>query len=944
MEQQPHISEYSILTSLAGALLNEFQQLQTTRKKLTLFSGRKRDEQSGSYCYRFEIPEDVWLKGIEHALFSFGRDNPLTIPGRILSVDNQYLTIALPFDVGTIIPETSCTWNVEQNLKPIVALLNNLQTIPPLVATVLRPEEKSNVIQQKIELTFPPDMTESLHQKVQKAVENNVSFVWGAARSGKTTLLAACAANFLKANKKILIVADNHEHLDNCLALSIQCAQKIGIDAAPLAFKLGMPPNLDEVAQRYSILRTPIESFRRYTASRIKQIINEDYFAQLHELKTKIAEKTAQIEAMENDIVSLKNQITRIQNASVLEKMKKDFSKDALSAAQQKLNEKVAMQKRLQAIHQTLKSELSKAEMSSPLSPQDHTALDVDAKRIEHFGGMEKIHALIEETLQLYDQNVIESKQLIGVTAASMMANRHFRDHLYDVILIENAESISLPALAAIALQAKEQLIVSGNPFQIELESFSKSSIALQWLQKDIFSFIAGTDDPNGVAEFLMNHPHWCIMLTPEKIDRLPLSYLFLPELYRKELGDLPPDDIKGRIFFFDTSTMEAGCKQYLGKKKILPYNTVHAKKTVECVKDALVEGNHTVDEVAVILPFAGQTLYTKLLLRMNGLHGVEVGTPHNFRSKSKRAVIFDTVASNLDYTLRQLDDKKIGETTITRMFNTILSCAGDDLYVIADMTHMEKLYGSRRVLNLLTRLKELSESEPSLYHSVKKFDALEWDERQPFFDRTKRRSTAAASASAKETSKEDIELAIRKKMMQKSQETKPQQAVARSFERDIFQSTLRVLGLLTDLNLLAEYIGADILFRKTLSVEQVCEKIPLQECKNEKEFSDLMQKWNLVVYEMSGGDRTDLTFFGKNTHEARIRYDINNLKVYYSSEFQAVLEEGRKKIAMMVARVFQELLGKPQPANPNEWSTAYLNFLSRLEAYFDWISSELRK
>jgi hypothetical protein len=104
------------------------------------------------------------------------------------------------------------------------------------------------------------------------------------------------------------------------------------------------------------------------------------------------------------------------------------------------------------------------------------------------------------------------------------------------------------------------------------------------------------------------------------------------------------------------------------------------------------------------------------------------------------------------------------------------------------------------------------------------------------------------------------------------------------------------------------------------------------------------MQKWNLVVYEMSGGDHTDLSFFGKNTPEARIRYDINNLKVYYSSEFQAVIEEGRKKIAMMVARVFQELLGKTQPANPNEWSTAYLNFLSRLESYLAWISSEIRK
>jgi hypothetical protein len=946
MEQQ-QISEYSILTSLAAALLNELQQLQTAMKTLKFFSGVKIDQKEGSHWYRFEIPEDIWLEGVEHAIFSFGNENPLTIPGRIVSLDNQYLTIALPFDLGTIIPETHCAWNVEQHLKPVVTLLGNLKEIPPVLTSLFRPTDDANVFQSNIEPSFPPDTSQSLQQAVRGALQKRVSFAWGPARSGKTSLIAACAANYLKANKKILIIADDREDLDDCLALTIEYAQKIGVDAVPLSVTLGTPPNLEEISRPYPVLKTPIEAFREYTLCRTKEIINQDFFERLAEYRKKIDEKSAQIEDMNNEITSFKNQITKIQNASVLEKMKKEFSKESLAAAQQKLNEKLAMQKRLQALQQSLMSDLSKAEAFSPLSKKEIETLDVSAKRIAHFGGLEKIHALIEETVQLYEQNVIESKQLVCATASTMMANQHFRDQMYDVILIENAEAISLPALGALSLQANEQLIVAGDPFQIELETYSKSAIANEWLKKDIFSLIAGMDDINQITEFLLNNPQCCLKLTPDTLDRLPLSYLFLPEMYRQEFGNLPADDIKGRIFFFDTSSMDAGCKQYLGKKKMLPYNEVHAKKTVECVKDALVEGNHTAGEIAVILPLLGQTLYTKQQLRMHGLTPVEVGTPHNFRSKQRRAVIFDTVASNLDYTMRLLDDKKAGETTLRRMFNTILSCAGEDLYVIADMSHFEKMYKGRLVLKLLARLKELSESEPSLYNSSKKFDSLDWHERKPYFERNKKKtvkSPVALPSAGKEKSKEDVELAMRMKMIKKSKETQPQQAVARSYEREIYQSVVRVQGMVADLNLLAQYIGADLLFRRTLSVEQLSEKLPHDSCKNEKEFSDLMQKWNLVVYEMSGGDHTDLSFFGKNTPEARIRYDINNLKVYYSSEFQAVIEEGRKKIAMMVARVFQELLGKTQPANPNEWSTAYLNFLSRLESYLAWISSEIRK
>jgi hypothetical protein len=56
------------------------------------------------------------------------------------------------------------------------------------------------------------------------------------------------------------------------------------------------------------------------------------------------------------------------------------------------------------------------------------------------------------------------------------------------------------------------------------------------------------------------------------------------------------------------------------------------------------------------------------------------------------------------------------------------------------------------------------------------------------------------------------------------------------------------------------------------------------------------------------------------------------------------VLEESKHRIATSVSKVFQECLGKSQPANPRDWSTAYLNFLGKMEAYLEWISEQLRR
>jgi len=408
------------------------------------------------------------------------------------------------------------------------------------------------------------------------------------------------------------------------------------------------------------------------------------------------------------------------------------------------------------------------------------------------------------------------------------------------------------------------------------------------------------------------------------------------------------PIAAKGRIFFIDTSEDQTRCKQYAGRKRILPFNEMQTKKMLECVKHALMESDRRAGDVGVILPFTGPTLYSKLQLRLEGMGNIEVGTPATFAGQRKKAIIFDTTMAGVDYTMRTIDDKKVGEHRIARLFNTVLSCVGEDLYVLADMSHYRALYKDRLLVRLLMLLEaEADQKRPGLSAAVKKFDEMDLAKRAQLFVYSPR-SVVAAPATVvkpvKEEAKIDAELELKLQMLSKQREGKPVMTV-RDFEREIFTAVERVLGFRRDINLLSQFLGGELLFRSTFNVEDSMQQLPWAMCQNEKQFREIMEQWNLLIYEMSGGSKSDMTIFAHNSPETRVRKDLQNLRSLYATEVKAIMDEGKQKIAVEVSKVFQDLVGKGQlPGNPDEWSKAYINFLGRLEAYLSWISEQLRR
>ena len=951
-----------LFTHLATALQTELEQLKADRKEITLFSGERTGTFAGYTYYRFEIPEDILLRTTERATFTFGQQRDISVPGNIIAIENQYLTVALPKDFGASLPEVLCSWNYVEEIKPIIDLLRTIDAKSTIPSLIFNPTEgwNSHIVSfeaQGLSIT-PPYQLEA----VKQILKNRVTFLWGPILSGKTHVLGLAAANYIKSGRRVLFVAPSNHNIDEVALKTISFGELLGVDMKKRSVRVDLPSSesFESIApysfehqletakaEKRKIFQERVSLINIYWQVKIKQILYEDFYKKIQEKRDRLAELRKTIDQTSKEISQLNQTIVELEGESLIERMKKGFSKEDTEIAHQRLTDQQQFLKRLMTTQKSISNEITQIELSAPISSEEHKQFKEANKRIEELGGLEKVTQAVESFIAVDEKTLLQSQMFIATSIATALIDPAIRGQQFDLVIVDEAQRVNLPTLAALSTLARDKMVVAGDPFQVESESITTDEKAQQWLQRDIFLHVAQTTELHRLFEWTEKNSRWAILMKSLFATTPKLSVFMASVLFDDKINVFASPQAKGKIYFIDTSEIRSRCKQYAGKKKILPYNELHTKQAVECVKHALMESGRSALDVGVILPFIGPTLHTKLQIRLNGIKNVEVGTPQSFCNRRKSAIIFDTTMAGVDYTMRSIDDKKVGDHKIARLFNTVFSCVGEDLYVIADLSHFKSFYRDRLFTRLLMLLQaEADVQQPSFADAVKNFNEMDYNTRTGLMSLSGKRphNITPVSRSQKYEEEADVELKIHMKMMAKQRETKPAPSPKRNIEHDVSIAVERVLGWRTDVNLVSQFVGGDVLFRNSFATGEAIQRLPLDICENEKNFQNLMDRWNLLIYDMSGGSKTDLSFFAHKGPEARVRQDIRNLRAFYSSDVEAAVEEGKKKLAVDVARVFQELLGKNQPSNPTEWSTAYINFLARLEAYLSWISDQVRR
>jgi len=164
-----------------------------------------------------------------------------------------------------------------------------------------------------------------------------------------------------------------------------------------------------------------------------------------------------------------------------------------------------------------------------------------------------------------------------------------------------------------------------------------------------------------------------------------------------------------------------------------------------------------------------------------------------------------------------------------------------------------------------------------------------------------------------------------------------------RKLKSDVYSAVLRVLAKREVINLVAQYLEAFPLYKTTLETIKASVFLPDVECDNENEFKNVMNMWNLLIYEASDAEKADHPLATKARVSAKISTDMQQIYAYYHSDLEFVVEVGKHKLAQGVQQIFNDCIGK-KPVTPTDWMKAYLVFLGRMEKYLDTVINQIRK
>jgi hypothetical protein len=952
----------SLFEKLADALQQELTLLNKGRRSMTMFSGHRTGSFAGRTYYRFEVPEDILLRTIEMATFTFGRSNPLTMEGNIITMENQFVTVALPQDFGPSLPEVEASWDYSAQIQPTLDLLASLKPDETIPRLMLNPADTANAHAVPFDPVIPDKTPPDQATAISRAMENVVTMVWGPILSGKTHVLGSIASNYLKGGKSVLFVSPSNEQVDDMLLRTVEIGTSVGVDMAATAARYDLPTlnTADEIApysfehqvesareEKRKVFQERVTLLKAYWDVRVKQILHEDFYQRTQDMRDTVAALRKKADATTKELGELKQKFTTLKNASLIDKMKRGFSKDDLVAAQKKLQQKQQHLKHIQQFEKTLINDITTIELNAPINAAETKSFNATVKRIDELGGIETVGKAVKDFTNIDEATLLKDKSFIATSVATARMDPMLKGRKFDMVIVDDAQVITLPTLVSLSAMAKEKVVVGGDPFQIEPDALLNNEAGATWLQSDIFLSVAGTETLNDLFTWAETNKQWSVFLSSHFATTPKLSLFVGKTFFDDKINVFAPPAAKGRIIFIDTSSEGGRCRQYLGKKKILPFNEVHAGHVVECIKHAYMDGGRTSGDLGVVLPFPGPTLYTKQQVRMEGLRNIEIGTPHSFRGRRKKALIFDTTMAGVDYTMKTIDDKKKGKHSILRLLNTIFSCVEQDLYIIADMGHFRSMYKDRLLTTTLLALQEQADlKQPVFFNQVRAFDALDRGDRLSYYSITKGEAetmSIGAKAAEKEPEKEDHELKLQMKLMAKKEQVKAPGDDAHKIESEIVRKIDRTLGLRMDVNFLSLYTGGDLLFHNSHETDIASEKLPRDIVSGNQDFQKVMEYWNLLIYDTSGGNKTAHPLLTHKGPETRARQEVKHLRSFYSSDVGAAISEGKNKIAAEVTKIFQSLLGKNQPGNPIEWARAYIKFLERLEAYLTWIAGQIR-
>ena len=904
------------LNEIRSVLTEEIGALSRMPNESILSNGKRIAFRDDAAVYRFEIPENYHFVPATTVRCTMGTAVRFSFLAVVADVQSQFLFLLFPCDAGESIPEMECKWNPAESVEHLNKAWSTFVSTDT-VDKLLERTFSNNELPPKKDPIFSSAFSPSQQEAIKQSLNRKISFVIGERKRGKTGVAALLLLNGLREGKRVLYLSGSSGSLHGCLK-EIAEVNPIAVEESIAVMNEGLFSRSDVLADYLPKVHPINEETRVGLKKLFSFIIAEPDYNEVQLLHNKLKEKQRQLNEANEELQTAKDELNRMQNASMIERLR--TGKKAVEDLQIKVQDKQSLVERLRQHQNIFTKELLKKEERLPVPLKDK-------KNIERFALTQFPSADMKKT-----EEMILSKRCFATTVYNIITMPRSVLSSFDIVCIDDAHALHLPQLLLFASFAKERCFILADTTEQPPQSISQLDAARKWLHKNYFNYYQNEDVDH--YRFMVNLlPHNTVSELQSENSEVSIFELSLfAALEKKEV----PSGAKGRIFLINTEDQHAVSPQYIGKKKILPFNEVNAKRVVDCIKYSLLNGSTTLADILVVAPQSGQTMFLREYLKAHQFGDVEITSLGSIRLCSKRTVIFDLTAAGIDFTLRALDDKKVGLVQVADMFNTLFSTVIDDMYIVADVAHFNNKYKGRFIATLLEKVQSIRENEAAIISAVKRFDDLSTELRQKVI-----------FGSAEEKNQPDYKLKLdqSKQSSLDSSKNAPINSIAsadKKLKSEIRLACLRVLAHREMINLITQYLGALPLYKTTLETQKYSSIIPEYDCQNENDFKIVMDMWNLLIYETSDVRKTEHPLFQKARVDSKVPIDLQQIHSFYHSDLEMVVEEGKHRLAQSIQKIFNDCIGK-KPVTPIDWMNAYIVFLNRMEKYLDTIINQIR-
>lgn len=672
-----------------------------TPRDYRLIRGKRLTGVTGRFVYCFEAPAKIPIKEGSSADLRVAEScAPVTLSRK----SGASIELAVPIDLGPDVPEATLLIEdsglAEALVGRLTATIGDNSEFNSTLARKLFNAQQLNT-QPQLEALRPVDgLTEEQQRAAAGLSALEAGFLWGPPGTGKTATLAALAHAAFSANRRTLIVSQTNDAVD---ALLEALCRRISGRA-----KLAIPEG--------SVIRLGAISRAELLESFGPQVQRESVLARVQAKTTKrLEELRSDHRKIRQQIAELETTATLLRSEGVLTvkldelKAKRDIARPGIFATLRRVffgwgkvrqivvDETVDLDAEIRLVESGLKKVILALGDSERARVAANLA-DVKAEEPEIGAAV----AQLEEVIREAHRATVENARTVATTATRAILTPDLLRG-FDLVIIEEASMLPLPAVYLLAGLAENQVIIAGDFRQLPPIATSTNALVKEWYARDIF-------EASGIVCMLERGeaPPCLFSLSAQFRCREEIAKLFshafyggvLKSSYQPKLslefsGRLAA--LSGRpVVLVDTSRL-APRGHMVSRSKA---NLVHAALARELWGALAKQPGLAPDSaIGILAPYRPQVALLRELMNEDGGQDVAVGTVHRFQGDERPVIILDLTES-APHRLGSFLGATVRRDAGARLLNVALSRAQEQLIILADLSYLKGCLVPQQILH----------------------------------------------------------------------------------------------------------------------------------------------------------------------------------------------------------------------------------------------------